>query len=236
MGKEINATLEAKGIEISVRTGANNQDYFSLTDIARFKNPEEPFIVVNNWMRLRNTIEYLGLWEQLHNQNFNPIEFDRFLNEAGSNAFTLSPQKWVTTTNAIGIISKSGRNGGTFAFSDIAIKFAAWLSVELELYIIKDYQRLKNDEGRRLDLEWNARRELSKVNYKIHTDAIREHLIVPATLTLQQINFTYASEADILNVALFDMTAKQWREHNSNPSGNMRDYADIHQLIVLVNL
>ena len=208
MSKETKSTIEAKGVEISVRTNTDQMDFFCLTDIARYKNPEEPFIVVNNWMRLRNTIEYIGLWEQLHNPNFIPIEFDRFLSEAGTNAFTLSPQKWINATNAVGIISKTGRNGGTFAISDIALKFAAWLSVELELYIVKDYQRLKSDESRRLQFEWSAKRELSKVNYKIHTDAIKAHLI-PETLTPQQISFTYASEADMLSVAGCNMISTE---------------------------
>jgi len=235
MAKVTKATIEAKGVEIAVQTNTIGQDYFCLTDIARFKNTLEPATVVNNWMRLHNTVEYLGLWETLNNPNFKPIEFDRFMREAGTNAFTLSPKRWVEKTGAIGIISKSGRYGGTYAHSDIALKFAAWLSVELELYIIKDYQRLKNDEGHRQQLEWSAKRELSKVNYRIHTDAIKAYLI-PETLSPQQINFTYASEADMLNVALFNMTAKQWREQNPDLTGNIRDYADIYQLIVLVNI
>jgi hypothetical protein len=184
MADATKATIEAKGLQIAVKINAG-QDYFCLTDIARHKNPEEPFIVVCNWMRLRNTVEYLGLWEKLHNPSFNPIEFDRFLREAGTNAFTLSPQKWATATNAIGIVSKSGRSGGTFAFSDIAIKFAAWLSVELELYIIKDYQRLKNEEVQRQSLEWDLQRTLSKINYRIHTDAIKEQ-IIPKAVTRSQ--------------------------------------------------
>jgi len=235
MAKVTKATIEAKGVEIAVQTGADRQDYFSLTDIAKFKNPAEPRFVVQNWMRLRNSVEYLGLWETLNNPNFNRVEFEAVKNEAGTNAFTLSPQKWIEATGAIGITSKGGRYGGTYAHSDIALKFAAWLSVELELYIIKDYQRLKNDEGHRHQLEWNAKRELSKVNYRIHTDAIKAYLI-PETLSPQQINFTYASEADMLNVALFDMTSKQWREQNPDLTGNIRDYADIYQLIVLVNI
>jgi hypothetical protein len=235
MAKETISKISAKGIEISVKTNAERQDYFCLTDIARFHNTLEPVNVVNNWMRLHNTIEYLGLWEQLHNPSFKPIEFDRFKSESGRNAFTLSPKRWVEETGAIGIISKGGRYGGTYAHSDIALKFAAWLSVELELYIIKDYQRLKNDEGHRHQLEWSAKRELSKVNHRIHTDAIKAYLI-PETLSPQQINFTYASEADMLNVALFNMTAQQWRKQNPDLTGNIRDYADIYQLIVLVNI
>lgn len=235
MAKDTKATIEAKGIEIAVQTTSGQVDYFSLTDIARFQNPEAPASVINHWMRLHNTIEYLGLWEELHNPDFISNEFNRFLNESGYNAFTLSPQKWISQTNAVGIVSKSGRYGGTFAHSDIALKFAAWLSVELELYIIKDYQRLKNDEGRRLQLEWDAKRELSKANYRIHTDAVKAHLI-PENLTPAQINFTYASEADMLNVALFGKTAKQWRDENPDVQGNIRDGANIYQLIVLVNM
>jgi len=228
------ATIEAKGLQIAVKT-SEGQDYFCLTDIARHKNPEEPFIVVCNWMRLHNTVEYLGLWEKLHNPQFIPIEFDRFLRESGTNAFTLSPQKWISATNAIGIVSKSGRSGGTFAFSDIAIKFAAWLSVELELYIIKDYQRLKNGELQRQSLEWNLQRTLSKINYRIHTDAIKEQ-IIPKEVTKAQASMVYASEADLLNVALFGKTAAQWRAANPNLEGNMRDYATLEQLVVLSNM
>jgi len=236
MAKGTIGTINAQGLLITVCTIAK-EDYFNLTDIARYKNPDEPAIVVNNWMRLRNTVEYLGFWEKLHNPNFKPIEFDRFLQMAGTNAFTLSPHKWIAATGAIGLISKNGRNGGTFAFSDIALKFAAWLSVEFELYIIKDYQRLKTDENNRLRLDWNMKRELSKVNYKIHTDAIKNYLI-PQTLSQAQIGYTYATEADLLNVALFDMTAAQWRNKNKHlpDDSNMRDYADIPQLIVLSNL
>jgi hypothetical protein len=235
MAKDTKASIEAQGVDISIRTTDAGKDYFSLTDIARYKNPDDPTAVIGNWMRLRNTVEYLGLWERLHNPNFKPLEFEGFMKDAGANAFTLSPQKWISTTNAIGIISKSGRHGGTYAFSDIAIKFAGWLSVEFEIYIVKDYQRLKNDEGRRLQLDWNVKRDLSKVNYKIHTDAIKAHLL-PKTPAPAQISYTYASEGDLLNVALFDMTARQWRDKNPNLNGNMRDYADICQLIVLANL
>ncbi|MCL1919053.1 MAG: KilA-N domain-containing protein [Peptococcaceae bacterium] len=235
MAKITKSKIEAKGIEISIQTGTDRQDYFSLTDIAKFKNPDEPRFVIQNWMRLRNSVEYLGLWETLNNPNFNRVEFEAVKSEAGTNVFALSPQKWIEATGAIGIVSKGGRYGGTYAHSDIALKFAAWLSVELELYIIKDYQRLKNDEGRRLQLEWNAKRELSKINYRIHTDAIKVHLI-PENLTPQQINYTYASEADMLNVALFGKTAKQWRDENREASGNIRDEANIYQLIILVNI
>ena len=186
-------------------------------------------------MRSRSTIEFLGLWERLGNPDFKPLEFERFKAEAGSNYFVLSPQRWIEATNAVGIIAKSGRYGGTFAHRDIAFEFASWISPEFKLYIIKDYQRLKTDEGHRLALEWNAKRELAKVNYRIHTDAIKEHLI-PSSLTPKQINYTYANEADMLNVALFGMTAKEWRDKNPEATGNIRDYATIYQLIVLVNL
>ena len=229
------STIEAKGIRISVYTTANQQDYISLTDIARYKNSTEPKDVVKNWLRSRTTIEFLGLWEVLNNPGFKGVEFDSFKNESGSNAFTLSPQRWIEATNAVGIVSKSGKSGGTFAHIDIALEFASWISTEFKLYIIKDYQRLKTDESRVLQLEWNARRELSKVNYRIHTDAIKARLI-PETLSPQEINFTYASEADVLNMALFGMTARQWRDSNPGAQGNIRDYADIYQLIVLINL
>ena len=228
-------TIWAKGLQISVYITADQQDFFCLTDIARFKNPIEPKDVVKNWLRTRSTIEFLGLWETINNPNFKGVEFDSFMSEAGDNSFTLSPQRWIDATDAIGMVSKSGRYGGTFAHVDIAMEFASWVSSEFKLYIIKDYQRLKTDESHRLRLEWNVKRELSKVNYRIHTDAIKANLI-PETLTPQQVNFTYASEADMLNVALFNMTAKQWREKTPGIIGNMRDYADVCQLIVLVNL
>ena len=186
-------------------------------------------------MRGKDTIEFLGLWEQLHNPNFKPIEFDRFRKEAGANAFTLSPQKWIENTNAIGIVSKSGRYGGTFAHSDIAFEFASWVSAEFKLYIIKDYKRLKSEESSRLSLNWNLNRTLSKINYRIHTDAIKEN-IIPENITKEQANFIYANEADVLNVALFGKTAKQWREQNPDLEGNMRDYATIEQLLVLANI
>ena len=210
----------------------DDADYISLTDIAKHKTTDT-FIVVCNWMRNRNTIEYLGIWESLYNLNFKPIEFDRFRKEAGLNAFTLSPQKWIETTNAIGIISKSGRYGGTFAHKDIAFKFASWISVEFELYIIKEFQRLKEQE--QAQLGWSAKRELSKINYRIHTDAIKQNLI-PQEITSQQASIIYASEADVLNVAMFGMTALQWRDANPNFKGNIRDYASINELICLSNM
>lgn len=210
----------------------NDDDYISLTDIAKFKTTD-PFIVVCNWMRNRNTIEYLGIWETLYNPNFKPIEFDRFRNEAGLNAFTMSPQKWIEATNANGMISKSGRYGGTFAHKDIAFKFSAWISIEFELYFIKEFQRLKEDEQKQIG--WTAKRELSKINYHIHTDAIKQNLI-PGELTTHQISVVYANEADVLNVALFGITAKQWREANPELKGNIRDYATINELICLSNM
>ncbi len=226
--------IEAKGFAIQVYTEDFKNDYISLTDIARYKNAEEPNVVVANWMRNYNTIEYLGIWEQLNNLEFNPLEFEGFLKEAGSHAFTLSPQKWVNTTNAKGIYVKVGRGGGTFAHKDIAFKFASWISAEFELYIIKDYQRLKDDENSRLSLGWNLNREISKINYKIHTDAIKEYLI--KDLTNEQLSYKYASEADMLNVALFNKRAKEWREENPDLKGNMRDYASLNELLVLANM
>ena len=234
MSKVKKDTIEAKGIAIQVYTEDFKNDYISLTDIARYKNSEEPNVVVANWMRNYNTIEYLGIWEQLNNLEFNPLEFEGFLKEAGSNAFTLSPQKWVNMTKAKGIYVKLGRGGGTFAHKDIAFKFASWISAEFELYIIKDYQRLKDDENSRLSLGWNLNREISKINYKIHTDAIKEYLL--KDLTNEQLSYKYASEADMLNVALFNKRAKQWREENPDLKGNMRDYASLNELLVLANM
>ena len=226
--------ISAKGFSIQVYTEDFKNDYISLTDIARYKNKEEPNVVVANWMRNYNTIEYLGIWEQLNNPEFKPLEFEGYLKEAGNNAFTLSPQKWQKTTNAIGLFVKLGRGGGTFAHKDIAFKFASWISAEFELYIIKDYQRLKEDENSKLSLTWNLHREISKINYKIHTDAIKEYLL--KDLTNEQLSFKYASEADMLNVALFNKRAKQWREENPDLKGNMRDYASLNELLVLANM
>ncbi|WP_296875500.1 KilA-N domain-containing protein [Thomasclavelia sp.] len=234
MSKIKKDTIEAKGIEIQVYTEDFKNDFICLTDIARYKNSEEPNVVVANWMRNYNTIEYLGIWEQLNNPKFKPIEFEGFLQEAGSNAFTLSPKKWVESTNAIGLFVKVGRGGGTFAHKDIAFKFASWISAEFELYIIKDYQRLKEDENSKLSLSWNLNREISKINYKIHTDAIKEYLL--KDLTSEQLSYKYASEADMLNVALFNKRAKQWRDENPNLKGNIRDYASLNELLVLANM
>ena len=234
MAKIKKETIEAKGVEIQVYTEDFKNDYISLTDIARYKNSEEPNMVVANWMRNHNTIEYLGIWEQLNNPDFKPIEFEGFLKEAGSNAFTLSPKKWAESTNAIGLFVKVGRGGGTFAHKDIAFKFASWISAEFELYVIKDYQRLKEDENSKLSLNWNLNREISKINYKIHTDAIKEYLL--NDLTNEQLSYKYASEADMLNVALFNKRAKQWRDENPELKGNIRDYASLNELLVLANM
>lgn len=233
MSKAKKETIEAKGFAIQIYTEDFKNDYISLTDIARYKS-DEPFIVINNWLRSKDNIQFLGLWESMHNPDFKPIEFDRFRNEAGSNAFTLSPQKWIEKTNAISIVSKSGRYGGTFAHSDIAMEFASWISPEFKLYIIQDYKRLKSDENSRLSLGWNLNREISKINYKIHTDAIKEYLL--KDLTNEQLSYKYASEADMLNVALFNKRAKQWREENPDLKGNMRDYASLNELLVLANM
>ena len=210
----------------------NEQDHISLTDMARSKS-DDPTAVVANWMRNRNTIEYLGIWETLYNPDFKPLEFEGFKKEAGLNAFTLSPQKWIEATNAIGIVSKSGRYGGTFAHKDIAFKFASWISVEFELYIIKEFQRLKEQE--QAQIGWSAKRELSKINYRIHTDAIRQNLI-PSEVTPQQASRIYASEADVLNVAMFGVTALEWRDAHPNLKGNIRDYASVNELICLSNM
>ena len=202
----VKGIINANGIDIRV-SSTNESDYISLTDIARKRNPEFPADVVKNWMRSRSTIDFIGLWEQLNNPDFKLVEFDQFKQEAGSNAFVLTPQKWISATNAIGIISKSGRYGGTFAHSDIAFEFASWISPEFKLYIIKDYQRLKADESHAKAIDWNVKREIAKSNYRLHTDAIKEAMA--PNLTPQQISYTYASEADMINVALFGVTASQ---------------------------
>ena len=234
MSKVKKDTIEAKGFAIQIYTEDFKNDYISLTDIARYKNVHEPKDVVKNWLRVRDTIEFLGLWETIHNPNFKGVEFDSFRKEAGTNAFTLSPQRWIEKTNAIGIVSKSGRYGGTFAHSDIAMEFASWVSPEFKLYIIQDYKRLKSDENSKLSLGWNLNREISKINYKIHTDAIKEYLL--KDLTNEQLSYKYASEADMLSVALFNKRAKQWREENPELNGNMRDYASLNELLVLANM
>lgn len=209
-------------------------DYISLTDLARYKNPLEPKDVIKNWMRAKMNIEFLALWEQMHNPNLKGVEIDSFKAEAGTHFFTMSPQRWIKETNAIGIISKSGKNGGTYAHPDIAFEFASWISPEFNLYLITEFERLKKNESYQKKINWSVRRELAKTNYRIHTDSIKENLI--PKLTESQKSYAYASEADILNVALFGMTAKEWKDKNPNVSGNMRDYANILQLVILSNL
>lgn len=224
-----------KGIEI-VTFKKNERDYISLTDIARYKDKDRSDYVLQNWMRTRSAIEFLGLWEKLYNPNFNSIEFDGFRKESGLNSFVLTPKKWITKTNAMGIVSKTGRyGGGTYAHLDIAYEFASWISAEFKLFLIKEFQRLKQEESLRLEQGWDVKRILAKINYKIHTDAVKAHLI-PANISKNRLNIVYANEADVLNVALFGKTAKEWREENKGKDGNIRDYADITQLVVLANL
>ncbi len=208
-------------------------DYICITDIARQKNPVEPKDVVKNWMRVKNTLEYLGLWERLNNPNFNGVEFDPILREAGSNSFTMSPSRWVELTGAVGIVNKLGRDGGTYAQRDIAFKFAGWVYVEFELYLVKEFQRLKEEEQKLIG--WSVKRELAKINYRIHTDAIKENL-VPPEITKAQASIIYANEADVLNMAMFGMSAKQWRESNPSLLGNIRDHASMNALICLSNM
>ncbi|WP_064592252.1 KilA-N domain-containing protein [Streptobacillus moniliformis] len=226
--------IKVQGFKIEVHTEDFKNDYISLTDIAKYRNEDDPRFVIQNWMRNRNTLEFIGLWEILNNDDFNRVQFDTFKMEAGMNRFTMTPQKWIENTNAKGIISKAGRYGGTYAHSDIAVEFASWLSPEFKLYIIQDYKRLKSDENSKLSLGWNLHREISKINYKIHTDAIQTYLL--KDLTDSQLGFKYASEADMLNVALFDKTAKEWREENKDLKGNIRDYASLNELLVLANM
>ena len=225
--------IKVKGIVVSVVP--NGQDYISLTDIARYKDVKRTDYIIQNWLRNRSTIEFLGIWEKLNNSNFNTIEFDGFRNQAGLNSFVLTSKQWIEKTNAIGLRAKAGRYGGTFAQKDIAFEFASWISVEFKMFLIKEFQRLKEDENDRLKLDWNLLRTLSKVNYTIHTDAIKEKLI-PKIVTGKQTAIIYASEADILNVALFGITAKQWRSQNPHEKGNIRDMASLEQLVVLSNL
>ena len=231
----VKETIHAQGIEIGIYTTDFENEFISLTDIARYRSAD-PRITIHTWLRGRDIVEFLGLWESLHNPDFKRSEFDTFKSEAGTNAFTFSIKEWNDTLQGKGIITKSGRyGGGIFAHSDIALEFASWLSPEFKLYIIKDYKRLKSDENSRLSLNWNLNRELSKLNYKIHSDAIKEKLIIPE-LTPAQKSFVYADEADLLNVALFGMTAKEWRKGNPGKKGNIRDYTDLHHLLVLANL
>jgi len=229
-----NTKIEVHGTEIIIYKD-NNEDFVSLTDIARYRDTDRSDYILQNWMRNRNTIEFIGLWEQFNNPQFNSIEFDGIKNMAGSNSFSLTPKRWIETTNAKGIVSKTGRYGGTFAHQDIAFEFASWLSAEFKFYLIKEFQRLKADESDRLKLEWSLQRTLAKVNYQIHTDAIKENLI-PKELTKKQVSFVYANEADLLNMALFGKTAGDWRNGNPKAEGNIRDYASLEQLVVLTNL
>ena len=235
MGKVIKETLHAKGIDISIYMTNFESEFISLTDIAKYRNEDDPRFVIQNWMRNRNTIEFLGVWEELHNPSFNRVQFEAVRNQAGLNRFVMTPSKWIEQMDAIGIVSKAGRYGGTYAHSDIAMSFATWISPEFQLYIMKDYRRLKADENSRLSLNWNLNREISKLNYRIHTDAIKKNLI-PPELTPAQITYTYANEADMLNVVLFGKTAKQWKDENPDAKGNMRDLATLNQLLVLANL
>ena len=227
-----NSKIEVKGIEVTFMQ-TRQEDFICITDIAKFKNSETPRDIIKNWMRNKNTIELLGLWEKLNNPNFKQVEFDLFKNEAGYNHFVLSPQKWISNTKAVGLQSKSGRYGGTYAHIDIALEFASWVSVEFKFYLIKEFQRLKNEQKKGLD--WDIKRNLAKINYRIHTDAIKENLI-PQSLNKQQISHIYALEADVLNMALFGKTAKEWRDENPKKKGNIRDYANVSQLVCLTNL
>ena len=252
MAKIVKETIHAKGIDIGIYTTNFENEFISLTDIAKYRNEDDPRFVIQNWMRNRNTIEFLGVWEELHNPDFNRVQFEAVKNEAGLNRFVMTPTKWITQMNAIGIVSKAGRYGGTYAHSDIAMSFATWISPEFQLYIMKDYRRLKTDENSRLSLNWNLNREISKLNYRlslnwnlnreisklnyrIHTDAIKDNLI-PPELTPAQVAYTYANEADMMNVVLFGKTAKQWKDKNPTVEGNMRDVATLNQLLVLANL
>lgn len=234
MSKPRKVTIEVQGAAITILSG-QQEDYISLTDIARYKDSERTDYLIQNWLRNRNTIEFLGVWERLNNPAFNPIEFDGIRKQAGLNSFILTAKRWIHATRAVGLISKAGRYGGTYAHKDIAFEFASWISVEFRLYLIKEFQRLKDDENRRLSLAWNLNRTLSKLNYRIHTDAVKAHLI-PAVVTPAQAAITYATEADLLNVALFGQTARQWRDANPTLEGNMREYATIEQLLVLANI
>ncbi|MBS3168533.1 KilA-N domain-containing protein [Candidatus Woesearchaeota archaeon] len=231
----MNKIIKVEGYEIGIKE-IDSQKYISLTDIARKKNPEDPRFVVINWLRNRNTVEFLGIWEKIHNPNFNRVGFDTVRLQSGLNSFTISPSKWIELTNAMGIISKSGKyDSGTYAHEDIALEFASWISAEFKLYFIKEFRRLKYEENERLKLGWNVKRELVKINYKIHTDAIKENLI-PPEITPKEAKVIYASEADVLNKALFGKTAKEWSDENHDKKGNMRDYANVTQLVVLANL
>ncbi len=226
------AKISVSSTDITI-VKVNEADYISLTDIARYRDNERSDYILQNWLRNRSTIEFIGLWESFNNPNFNSIEFDGIKNIAGLNSFSLTPKRWIDTTNAIGIISKTGRYGGTYAHRDIAFEFATWLSAEFKFYLIKEFQRLKEEEQKQIG--WSAKRELAKINYRIHTDAIKQNLI-PEELTPQQTSIVYANEADVLNMALFGKTAKQWRDENPELKGNIRDYSSINELICLSNM
>ena len=235
MSKRKEETICANGVDIGIYTTDYNYDFISLTDIAKKREGEYPGYVIQNWMRSKSTVSFLGLWEALHNPDFNCLEFEAIKTEAGENSFVLTPKRWINSTNAIGIVSKQGRYAATYAHRDIAFEFASWISPEFKLYIIEEYQRLKLDENNRLSLPWNLNRELAKVNYRIHTDAIKSNLI-PPELSSAQTSFKYANEADLLNVVLFGKTAKEWRNANPNKKGNIRDDATLQQLLVLANM
>lgn len=232
MSKEKKATINVQGTAIRILS-QREEDYISLTDMAKKFGDDS---LIYGWMRNRNTLEFLGIWEQIHNPDFKGGEFETFKKESGLNSFHLTPKKWIEATGAVGIQSRAGRyHGGTYAHKDIAFEFGSWLSPEFKLYLIKEFQRLKEDESRRLSLDWSLNRTLSRLNYRIHTDAIKAHLI-PAVISSERVRLTYANEADVLNVALFGQTAKEWREANPNREGNMRDDASVEQLLVLANL
>ena len=225
--------LVVRGTEISVQWNSSRDDFISLTDIAKLKDSDNPRYIIQNWLRNRNTIEFLGVWESLYNPKFNRVEFDAFRSQAGLNSFVMTPQKWIEATGATGIVSKAGRYGGTYAHKEIAFEFASWISVEFKLYLVKEFERLKTEEMKQLG--WDIKRNLAKINYRIHTDAIKDNLI-PPELSTKQVSMVYASEADVLNMALFGMTAKQWRDSHPDLKGNIRDYANVSQLVCLSNL
>ncbi len=234
MAKEKKSTINVQGLAVTI-ISQHQDDYISITDIARHKDAERSDYILQNWLRNRSTIEFIGLWEQLKNPGFNSIEFDGIKNMAGANSFSLTPKRWIETTHAVGIVSRTGRYGGTYAHKDIAFEFASWISAEFKMYLIVEFQRLKEDESQRLSLAWNLNRTLSKINYRIHTDAIKEN-IVPPNITNEQQQVIYASEADVLNMAMFGKTAQQWRKENPKLEGNIRDHSSMEQLLVLANL
>lgn len=233
--KQYTTHVHANGQQIEVRYGGLTGDYMSLTDMAKYRNVEATGLVISHWLSTRYAIEYLGIWERVNNPDFNITEFSNIRQMAGANGFVLTCKQWIDRTNAKGIISTAGRYGGTYAHFDIAMEFASWLSPEFKFFVFKDYQRLKTDENNRLFLGWNLNRELTKINYRIHTDAIKDN-IIPKDISRMAQSFIYATEADVLNVALFGMTARMWRDANPDAEGNIRDDANLKQLIVLINL